>query len=105
MVDTNQDVLPSEAAVKKSKEAPKNAPAKAKATSPSKTPAAKGQTGDNIKKFFKGAWAELKKVHWPSRQELINYTLVVLVTVIIISAIIFAVDSLLSKVLDIIIPK
>ena len=29
-------------------------------------------------KFFKSVMAELKKVSWPNRKELINYTLVVL---------------------------
>lgn len=110
MVDTNQDVLQNEA-VKKSKDAPKK-PAKVKAPvkkegapSSAKASAPQGQTFEKIRKFFKGAWAELKKVHWPSRQELINNTIIVLVTVVIVSILIFIVDTGLSKVLEIIIPK
>ena len=31
--------------------------------------------------FFKGVWSELKKVHWPSKKQLVNYTGVVIFTV------------------------
>jgi len=31
--------------------------------------------------FFSDSWSELRKVKWPSRKELISYTLVVLATV------------------------
>ncbi|WJH36399.1 preprotein translocase subunit SecE [Paenibacillus aurantius] len=31
--------------------------------------------------FFTDSWAELRKVKWPSRKEMISYTIVVLVTV------------------------
>jgi len=33
---------------------------------------------DNIKRYFKGAVQELKKVNWPTRKETIRYTLGVL---------------------------
>lgn len=35
--------------------------------------------------FFADSWSELKKVKWPSRQELISYTIVVIVTVTIVA--------------------
>lgn len=31
--------------------------------------------------FFIDSWSELKKVRWPNRQELVSYTIVVIVTV------------------------
>lgn len=31
--------------------------------------------------FFGDSWSELKKVKWPSRKELVSYTLVVICTV------------------------
>ena len=34
-------------------------------------------------KFFRGVKAELKKVVWPTRKELINYTIVVLVIAVL----------------------
>ncbi|WP_010279547.1 preprotein translocase subunit SecE [Paenibacillus senegalensis] len=35
--------------------------------------------------FFSDSVAELKKVRWPSRKEMVSYTLVVLVTVTIVT--------------------
>ena len=42
--------------------------------------------------FFKEAGKELKKVSWPSRREVINSTIVVLVCVVLVTALILAVD-------------
>lgn len=50
--------------------------------------------------FFRGAWAELKKVHWPTRKEIITYTGVVLVSVAFVSLLIWMADSLLSVVME-----
>lgn len=50
--------------------------------------------------FFRQSWAELKKVHWPSRQELITYTGVVLVSVAFVALLIWLVDSALSFLLE-----
>ncbi|MFM9412895.1 preprotein translocase subunit SecE [Peptococcus simiae] len=46
-----------------------------------------------VKKNFRLSFSELKKVHWPNRQETITYTGVVLVTVAIITTLIWVVDS------------
>ncbi|MFD0872460.1 Preprotein translocase subunit secE [Chlamydia abortus] len=35
--------------------------------------------------YFADSWAELKKVKWPNRKEMVSYTLVVLVTVIFVT--------------------
>ncbi len=59
----------------------------------------------NAKKFFKGALTELKKVHWPNRRELVTFTGVVLVAVTFVAAMIFLIDSLLSEILNFIVPK
>jgi len=50
--------------------------------------------------FIRNVLAELKKVHWPNRKELITYTCVVLLAVAFISALIWVVDSALSFLLD-----
>lgn len=127
MVDTNQDAVQTDEPVKKKKSASKKAATKekaqdkqvvkklpvkkeggaaAKSQSSSKPSApAKKQTLAALKKFLRGSWSELKKVHWPNRQELIAYTGVVLVSVTFVALLIFAVDSLLSRVLQYIIPK
>jgi len=47
-------------------------------------------------KFFRSVWVELKKVHWPSRSELLTYTMVVFVSVAIVSFLIWIVDSALT---------
>ena len=48
------------------------------------------------KKSAKATLNELKKVHWPTKKELITYTEVVIVTVAIIAAGIWVIDSVIS---------
>lgn len=48
------------------------------------------------KGFIKGVKAELKKVVWPTKSQLINNTVLVLVLVLAFSAIILGVDMLLE---------
>jgi len=50
----------------------------------------------NIKKFLREVRGELKKVTWPTRQQLIAYTSVVLVAVILVSFLIWILDSSFS---------
>ena len=47
--------------------------------------------------FFREVVAELRKVAWPTRQEVVAYSLVVLVAVIVIAAIIFVLDTAFTK--------
>jgi len=65
------------------------------------------QTGffRNISEYFHGVISEVKKVYWPSRQQLITYTGVVFVTVTIVAFILWIVDSSLSIILVRIMPK
>lgn len=48
------------------------------------------------RRFLKGSWNELKRVHWPNKQELITYTGVVLTAVVIVAVMIWIVDSILN---------
>ena len=48
------------------------------------------------KGFIKGVKAELKKLVWPTKKQLINSTLLVLVLVIALSAIILGFDVILE---------
>jgi preprotein translocase subunit SecE len=41
--------------------------------------------------------AELQKVAWPSRQEVFSYSLVVLVSSVVIAAVIFGMDFVFTK--------
>ena len=56
-----------------------------------------------ITQFFKDVRIDMKKVIWPSRQEVINYTIVVLVTVTIVATFILVLDLIISKLLHLII--
>jgi preprotein translocase subunit SecE len=47
--------------------------------------------------FFKEAWQELKKIHWPSRKETYVATLVVLFVVLIIASYLAVVDYFLTR--------
>ena len=48
--------------------------------------------------FLRQVRAELKKVAWPSRQELWSYTVVVLVAVVVLTSFVFGLDFFFSKV-------
>lgn len=56
-----------------------------------------------IVQFLRDVRIEMKKVIWPSRQEVINYTVVVLVTVTVVSTFVLVMDLILSKLLHLII--
>ncbi len=49
-----------------------------------------------IGKFFKDTVAEVKKVVWPSKKQVINNTAVVLVVCILSGAALFAVDTVFA---------
>ncbi len=55
------------------------------------------------KRSSKASLNELKKVHWPTKKELITYTNVVLVTVVIIAALIWIVDSIVGAIFGLLI--
>lgn len=48
--------------------------------------------GGRIARFIREIVAELRKVNWPSRKELITYTLVVLVFVIVMASLVNGLD-------------
>lgn len=47
--------------------------------------------------FFTDSWSELRKVKWPSRKEMISYTLVVLFTVTFVTLYFAVLDLGISK--------
>ncbi len=51
-------------------------------------------------KFLKECRQELNKVIWPSREEVANSTIVVLVGVVIISIFLFTSESIFEKIFD-----
>jgi preprotein translocase subunit SecE len=50
-----------------------------------------------LRVFFKEVRAELKKVIWPSKKELVGYTIVVLVAVVFLTSLVFGLDLSFSK--------
>lgn len=62
---------------------------------PKGAPQTEERTG--ARQFGREVRAELRKVAWPTRSETINYSIVVLVTLIIVIAFVFAVDWVFSN--------
>ncbi|MGM0505933.1 MAG: preprotein translocase subunit SecE [Bacteroidota bacterium] len=55
-----------------------------------------------LREYIEGVQNEFKKVIWPTQQELIDNTVIVVVFTIIISSFIFGVDQIYSTILDVI---
>jgi preprotein translocase subunit SecE len=51
----------------------------------------------SARQFLKEVRAELKKVDWPTRRELVSFSIVVLVTIVVLTAFVSAVDFVFSK--------
>ena len=49
------------------------------------------------RQFLREVRAELKKVQWPSRRELVAYTMVVLFTVVVLTSFVFGLDYLIGR--------
>jgi preprotein translocase subunit SecE len=56
--------------------------------------------GPNSIQFVKESWQELKKVHWPTRKETYQATLVVVVVVSVVAIFLGLVDFALSFVMQ-----
>jgi preprotein translocase subunit SecE len=55
---------------------------------------------EKLKNFIEGVRKEMAKVSWPTQQELIDNTIIVVVFTIIISLFIFGVDQVYSTILE-----
>ena len=62
--------------------------------------AAKSKRSGRLVKFFKNVLFELKKVSWPSRREMITYTIVVLISVVLVAFLLWVFDSIFSFLLS-----
>jgi preprotein translocase subunit SecE len=49
---------------------------------------------NKVSNFFGGAWSEMRKITWPTRQDAIKYTLVVIGICIIVAAFLGLFDTL-----------
>lgn len=69
-----------------------------KAAAPRPTPAAAAnRPRTKPRDFVREVIAELKKVAWPTRKEVVAYSTVVFVSVVVIAAIIFGMDYVFAK--------
>ncbi|MFP4978451.1 preprotein translocase subunit SecE [Paenibacillus sp. CN-4] len=50
--------------------------------------------------YFSESWSELKKVRWPSRKELKNYSLIVLGTIVVMTLYFWVLDIGISAVIE-----
>ena len=50
-----------------------------------------------ISNYFKGVRSELKKVNWPTKKELTNYTVVVLATTFAMTLVIWGLDLIFQN--------
>ena len=53
-----------------------------------------------IFKYFTGSWEELKRVHWPTQKEVLNHTVIVLVSSVIAIVVTSAIDYGLTYVVQ-----
>lgn len=81
----------------------KNLPVKKNSKKPAKKGKKRASFGNVLKRivrFFKDVVTELKKVTWPTRKNLISYTIAVVIFVVIMMAIIYGIDSGAAKVIS-----
>jgi preprotein translocase subunit SecE len=57
---------------------------------------------NGIVSFFREGFGELKRVRWPSRKELLSYTVVVITTCVLMAIVIFLFDFGVSELLKLI---
>ncbi|HOJ04303.1 MAG TPA: preprotein translocase subunit SecE [Bacteroidota bacterium] len=55
---------------------------------------------EKILEFFNGVTKEMRKVTWPTKDELKESTVIVLVSTLILSAFVFLVDSVFTKAME-----
>ncbi len=62
-------------------------------------PAPRSQTKERIgpAEYFRQIRAELRKVAWPTREEVTKYSIVVLVALVLLTALIFGLDYVFGK--------
>ena len=76
----------------RAKTAPKGAP-----TAPRGGQASKGNIFGRFGRFLREVVAELRKVIWPTRKEMVTYTIVVIVFVVFMVALVAGLDVLFAK--------
>lgn len=55
--------------------------------------------------YLSGAWDELKKVSWPSKKEVVNHTIVVIISCAIAIAVVAVIDLGLTYVIQYVVER
>jgi len=55
---------------------------------------------DKISNFLKESWLEAKKVNWPNKNEVLRYTVLVIVVSVILALFLGGTDFLFTKLLN-----
>ena len=55
-----------------------------------------------IGRYFKECWLELKKVSWPTRDTVVHYTLIVIISTVVFGIILGLVDLGIGQLMDLI---
>ena len=63
----------------------------------------KEKFASKVKNYFKGVRSELKKVNWPTKKELTNYTIVVFTTTLALTIVIWGLDLVFKGLLSVIV--
>ncbi len=59
----------------------------------------------SISQYFSGVYSELKKTSWPTRQQLVSYTIIVVVSSAVSIAILTLIDLGLTKGIEFLVAK
>lgn len=70
---------------------------------PTQTSAKKGSSIKRFGKFLKAVRSELKKVIWPNRKELVNNTIIVIISVALVVFALWVLDSVFGRVINLIV--
>ncbi len=57
----------------------------------------------SIRRYFRETIAELRKVTWPTREEAIRLTLIVIATILVMAVLLGLLDYIYAKLMDLII--
>ena len=59
----------------------------------------------NIKEYFQGVRAEVKKITWPSKKEIRNHTIIVIASIGVLMLVFGGLDLMFSKILEVFISR
>ena len=72
-------------------------PVRQRRRQPTPPPAKSKEERTSIRQFIREVRVELRKVAWPTRSETINLSLIVLVTLVILTGLVFALDWVFAR--------